>query len=102
VIFDAQQELIRTYPIKTSPSMSFLRPKYGRIREIAVEGVSFDLPKNEDEAQTALYNLPDGFFREFEWGLGIQKLFTPILLLLRHKFLTARAFGDRRGAAWAS
>jgi hypothetical protein len=24
------------------------------------------------------------------------------LLLLRHKFLTARAFGDRRGAAWAS
>jgi hypothetical protein len=25
-----------------------------------------------------------------------------LLLLLRHKFLTARAFGDRRGAAWAS
>jgi hypothetical protein len=24
------------------------------------------------------------------------------LILLRHKFLTARAFGDRRGAAWAS
>ena len=25
-----------------------------------------------------------------------------LLILLRHKFLTARAFGDRRGAAWAS
>jgi len=25
-----------------------------------------------------------------------------LLLLLRHKFLTARAFDDRRGAAWAS
>jgi acetate kinase len=24
------------------------------------------------------------------------------IVLLRHKFLTARAFGDRRGAAWAS
>ena len=29
------------------------------------------------------------------WDLGV-------LFLLRHKFLTARAFGDRRGAAWAS
>ena len=25
-----------------------------------------------------------------------------VVILLRHKFLTARAFGDRRGAAWAS
>jgi hypothetical protein len=25
-----------------------------------------------------------------------------LLVLLRHKVLTARAFGDRRGAAWAS
>ena len=25
-----------------------------------------------------------------------------LVVLLRHKFLTARAFGDRRGAAWAS
>jgi len=25
-----------------------------------------------------------------------------VLILLRHKFLTARAFCDRRGAAWAS
>ena len=25
-----------------------------------------------------------------------------LLVLLRHKFLTARAFDDRRGAAWAS
>ena len=59
--------------------MSFLRPKYGRIREIAVEGVPFDFPKNEDEAQSALFALPDGFIRDFEWGLGIQQLFKPIL-----------------------
>jgi hypothetical protein len=70
VIFDAQQELIRTYPIKTSPSMSFLRPKYGRIREIAVEGVSFDLPKNEDEAQTAFTIYPMVFSGNLNGGLA--------------------------------
>ena len=29
-------------------------------------------------------------------------LYFNALVLLRHKFLTTRAFGDRRGAAWAS
>ena len=59
VRFDTSTQTVHTYPLKTSPSLSTLGPKFGPVSEIAFEGFPFALPKAENEVEEQLQQLPE-------------------------------------------
>jgi hypothetical protein len=79
LLFDATHHFVSITPIKTSPSLSYLGAKYGRIKEISLELYPFDVPETEEDVVSAILGFPEGFMREFEWGLGVHKQFKPII-----------------------
>ena len=77
---DATKSLLSIYPVGTFLSSRFLKPKYLNIREIALEGVDVRLPANEAEVRSLLREqLPGGFIRDPDFGLGIEKEFGSII-----------------------
>jgi hypothetical protein len=76
---DRAKGTISTYPTIRRPSSRLLRPKYLQIEEIVLEDLQFDLPRDESEIEEEIYELPDGFIRYFKFGLGLRKLFNPII-----------------------
>jgi hypothetical protein len=77
---DATKSLLSIYPVGTFLSSRFLKPKYPQIREIALEGVDVRLPANEAEVRGLLREqLPSGFIRDPDFGLGIEKEFGSII-----------------------
>jgi hypothetical protein len=77
---DATKSILCIYPVGTFPSKRFLKAKYPGINEIALERVDFQLPTNEADVRDLLNAiLPDGFIRDPDFGLGIEKEFSPII-----------------------
>ena len=61
-------------PINTLPTHSdFLKPKYSKIRDIMLEGFGFEAPSTPEDVQASLEDLPSGFIKDFEFGLGLLK-----------------------------
>lgn len=79
LIFDSRAQTITIYPLKTRPSAGFLNPKYYRVGQIVVQVESLDEPDTEEGVMALLEDLPQGFVREWRWGLGLHKLYKPII-----------------------
>lgn len=77
---ETQKNHFRIYPLNTFPTdEDFLRPKYNRIESIILEGFDFHLPTSMDEVRESLEELPSGFIKDFEYGLGFQKDYRSII-----------------------
>ncbi len=86
--FDASSNTVHTYPLRTGPWLSTLGSKYGPIREIAFEGFNFVVPNNEAHIEEQLYQLPEYFYPQCSFGLGIRWHLRPIIdAIARNHFL---------------
>ncbi|MCK5683497.1 DUF4263 domain-containing protein, partial [bacterium] len=61
-------------PIVTFPDQSdFLHRKYKQVEDIILEGFDFTTPENVEDLLDVLQELPTGFIKGYEYGLGLMK-----------------------------
>jgi hypothetical protein len=78
--FDSRDQTITIWPIKTRTSAGFLRPRYPGLLQIGIEVEGLEEPEDGDRAGEVLENfLPQGFVRDWRWGLGLHKPYSPII-----------------------
>lgn len=81
LLVSAQDHFISIYPVNTLPTNpDFLEPKYGQVREITLAETDIwdlrldaELPKTRDEILKVLHDLPSGFTKDPDYGLGLAK-----------------------------
>jgi len=74
MMINGHDNFIRIYPLNTLPRPAqFLRPKYTQIKSITLAGFEFDVPDSIEDLLYLLKNLPAGFVKNYEYGLGLQK-----------------------------
>lgn len=62
------------YPINTAPNNRFMQPKYAQIESITLTGFDFGFfPETIEQVEDILENLPSGFVKNYDYGLGLQK-----------------------------
>lgn len=62
------------FPIRTFPDAeNFLKPKYETIQSITLKGFYFKTPETTTEVIEMLEELPSGFIKDYDYGLGLQK-----------------------------
>lgn len=68
------QDYISIYPLNTlSGHKKFLKAKYESIQSITLEGFNFGNGEDEGEVNDILDNLPSGFIKDYDYGLGLLK-----------------------------
>lgn len=97
--FDNSTSTIHTYPRRTSLSFSVLEPKYAPLNEIAFEGFLDKVPQDVDEIDDALQTLPEQFYRDADFGLGIRVYLRPFLSTLGQRGIERLVIAKGRGAA---
>jgi hypothetical protein len=70
---NGQNNFLEIYPINTLPNDDFMQPKYDQIKSIALEGFDYKTPETIEEVKELLENLPSGFIKDYDYGLGLQK-----------------------------
>ena len=81
LLISAQDHSISIYPVNTLPTNpSFLEQKYDKVREITLAETEIwnlkldgELPKTRDEILEVLHDLPSGFTKDPDYGLGLAK-----------------------------
>jgi hypothetical protein len=74
LLINGQDNCVCIYPIKTLPNHhDFLNKKYDQIESITLEGFGFTTPRTADEVLELLEELPSGFIKDYEYGLGLLK-----------------------------
>ncbi len=62
------------YPLNTLPTHSdFLQPKYEQIESIRLEGFDYEVPRSVGDVENILNELPSGFVKDHDYGLGLMK-----------------------------
>jgi hypothetical protein len=67
------ENFLVVYPINTVPNNDFMQPKYAQIESIALVGFDYGFPETIEEVENILENLPAGFVKDYDYGLGLQK-----------------------------
>lgn len=79
---DSAKHQLTIFPIRTEDGMSAnLGPKYPQITQIVLPA---DLDETED-LRDVLENLPEGFSKRPEYGLGLTRLCTPLIALIERQ-----------------
>ena len=74
ILANGQDDFISIYPLNTLPTHSdFLKQKYDAIKSITLEGFGFETPETSEEVLHLLEDLPSGFVKDYEYGLGLLK-----------------------------
>jgi len=69
-----QDNYITIFPLNTLPSHpDFLKEKYNRIKSITLEGFDYNLPETIEDIEEILEDMPSGFIKDYEYGLGLLK-----------------------------
>lgn len=77
---NTSDNFVEIYPIGVSPHRSnFLRSRYGSLKSIALEGFGFDLPLTGDAVTGLVADLPMGFVKDTNYGLGLKKEYEAIV-----------------------
>lgn len=80
LLINGQDDSISIYPINTLPTHSdFLKGKYKVIESITLKGFGYNIPNNIDEVLELLKELPSGFVKDYEFGLGLLKNYRTII-----------------------
>ncbi|TDF41562.1 DUF4263 domain-containing protein [Alteromonadaceae bacterium M269] len=78
--FDASTDYIEIHPINTLEThKDFLCKKYDVLEKIVVEHRGLELPQSTEELLEILEQLPTGFIRNFNYGLGLIKELLPLI-----------------------
>lgn len=72
-------DLIQIFPVFTLPNYNFLKPKYDKIKRICFQGFNFSKVERGDDVFHILDELPSGFIKDPNYGLGLLKDFRFIL-----------------------
>lgn len=70
---NGQDHYISIYPITTFSGDDFLQPKYSQIESITLDNSHYQAPETIEEVMGILEDLPSGFIKDYEYGLGLQK-----------------------------
>lgn len=71
---NGQDNLLMIYPINTLPDENFMQTKYAQIQRITLAGFDYITPETIEEVKEhILENLPSGFIKDYDYGLGLQK-----------------------------
>ncbi|MFT6030738.1 MAG: hypothetical protein ACI8O8_002484 [Oleiphilaceae bacterium] len=75
------QNYLEIFPINTlATSADFLKHKYSTLKSIVLEGFDFKLPEEPKEIKYFLLEeLPSGFVKDFNYGLGLIKELQPLI-----------------------
>jgi len=74
------QNYIEIFPINTLGRNSrFLESKYSKLKSIVLEEFVFEFPENEEEVVYLLEELPSGFVKDYDYGLGFIKELNPLV-----------------------
>lgn len=82
---DTQKNLLSIFPMYTTKSAlhDLFEPKYNNIKAIIVDlyypGLELPLPITQQEVMDILEELPSSFIKDYDYGLGITKMYIPIL-----------------------
>ncbi len=80
LLINGEKDLVTIFPINTLPTSSdFLKAKYETIESISLEGFGFNIPDNVDEVIELLEELPSGFVKNYEYGLGLLRDYRTII-----------------------
>src|SRR5664280_588972 len=68
------KDYLSIYPLNTLPTHpDFLKPKYEKIECITLEGFDFEIPTSVADVRDVLEQLPSGFVKDTDYGLGLVK-----------------------------
>lgn len=70
---NGQDNILEIYPINTLPNFDFMQPKYDQIKSIVLDGFDYITPETIEDVKDLLENLPSGFIKDYDYGLGLQK-----------------------------
>lgn len=87
-VFNGADSTVTIIPRRTRPSMSMLKRKYPWLDAIRIELWRLDLPTDLEQAAASFFSLPRGFLNDWTTGLGVQKVYRPILEALRRSEAT--------------
>ena len=74
MLINGQDDFVCISPINTLPDHpDFLKNKYDQIESITLEGFGFTTPETTYEVLELLEELPSGFVKDYEYGLGLLK-----------------------------
>lgn len=74
MLINGQDDFVSIFPINTLPHHpDFLKKKYDQIESVTLEGYGFTTPETADEVLEFLEELPSGFIKDYEYGLGLLK-----------------------------
>ena len=74
LLLNGQDDFITIYPFNTFADQDeFLRPKYGKVTSITLDGFRLGIAETDDEIRELLDDLPSGFVKNFNFGLGLLK-----------------------------
>ncbi|MFT6031403.1 MAG: hypothetical protein ACI8O8_003155 [Oleiphilaceae bacterium] len=74
------KDYIEIHPINTlATSDDFLKPKYSSLKTIVLEGFDENFPESVEEVKHLLEELPSGFVKDFDYGLGLIKDLQPLV-----------------------
>ncbi len=73
--FNGENASTTIFPINTNAGSDFLKPKYDQIKCIALADAEGPVPKTRDEILDLLKELPSGFKKDCEYGLGLAKAY---------------------------
>jgi Domain of unknown function (DUF4263) len=89
-------DLVHIYPRRISPDQSYFSlQKYGKIQRISLDGFKFNKskdgsqifpPKNYHEVLRFLEQLPTGFMKDYEYGLGLLGRYKYIVDVIQKNF----------------
>ncbi len=72
LLINGQDNFNRIYPINTRTThIYFLKNKYEKIESITLDGFSYETPSTVDGVLVLLEELPSGFVKDYEYGLGL-------------------------------
>lgn len=75
LLINGKDDFITIFPTNTLPQYSdfFLKKKYNKIESITLEGFGFTTPETAEDVIYLLEELPSGFIKDYEYGLGLLK-----------------------------
>lgn len=82
-VFDGTKDKLSMYPFNTlGHSQMFLEPKYEKIRCLTLQGFELEVPQDEFHFVDALDQLPLGFLRNYNYGLGFPSSLSCIVSII--------------------
>ena len=98
---DAQKDSVSMYPINTwNTSYDFLKPRYGGLKTITFDGFGYDYAETERDVWGIPEMLPNVFYDQYIFGLGLRAAYQNITDILRMSGVRHLIISRRKNTAF--